>query len=137
MPNTIKINTILTLIKELPQQNTTELLNSLILLAPTNYQVGIRNLPVLSSDEETVIELFNSTSELLVQDTNTIMLFSTKPFYLRINIDNEILENIYQFTYTATKAIDIYVANLSIEDPVDIQYVIANTNLLGSSYVYS
>lgn len=137
MPNTIKINTILTLIKELPQQNTTELLNSLILLAPTNYQVGIRNLPVLSSDEETVIELFNSTSELLVQDTNTIMLFSTKPFYLRINTDNEILENIYQFTYTATKAIDIYVANLSIEDPVDIQYVIANTNLLGSSYVYS
>jgi hypothetical protein len=51
--------------------------------------------------------------------------------------DGEILENLYQFTYTATKAIDIYVANFSTLDPVDIQYVIANTNLLGSSYVYS
>jgi len=137
MPNIIKLNTVLTLLKELPQQNTTELVNSLILLAPTNYQVGIRNLPILSPNEETITDLFNSTSELLVQDVNTIMLFSTKPFYLRINIDNEILENIYQFTYTASKAIDIYVANLSIDDPVDVQYVIANTNLLGSSYVYS
>lgn len=132
MSKTIKINTILTLVKEFPQDHVVELLNSLILLLPTNHQVGIRNLPI-SIDED---NMFDDISELLISDVNTVMLFSTKPFHLRIN-NGEILENLYQFTYTATKAIDIYVANFSTLDPVDIQYVIANTNLLGSSYVYS
>jgi hypothetical protein len=139
MTDTIKLNTILQILKTDPQQQTINLLNSLIFLLPTNYQSGNRNLPVLSElpDDTSTENLFNITSELLAVDINTVILFSTKPFNIRINISNEILTNLYQFSYTAAQEIDIYISNHSLEDAVDIQYIIANTNLLGSSYVYS
>lgn len=139
MTETIKLNTIVELIKTDPQQKSIELLNSLIFVLPTNYQVGSKNLLVLSDlpDDASLENLFNITSELLVSDINTIILFSTKPFNLRINLDGEILDNVYQFSYTSATEIDIYVSNHSLEDEVDISYIFANTTLLGSSYVYS
>lgn len=137
--DTLKINSITTLIKELPQTNIVELQNNLIFLLPTNYQVGNKNLPALSQyiEYSSMDELFTTTSELLVQDINTLVLFSTKPFNLRINLTNEILQNIYQFSYTSSNIIDVYVSNSSTSNSVDISYLYANTNLLGSSYVYS
>jgi len=140
MTDTIKLNTIISLLKQEPQQNIVELLNSLVFLLPTDYNNGNKNLPLLSEipDEySTLEELFSITNELLVNDANTIILFSTKPFNIRINLDGEILENLYHFSYTAARSIDVYVSNHSTEDDVDISYIIATTNLLGSSYVYS
>lgn len=140
--DTLKINSITTLIKELPQTHVVELQNNLIFLLPTNYQVGNKNLPPLSqyieySEYNDIVDIFNQQSELLVQDINTLVLFSTKPFNLRINLTNEILQNIYQFSYTSANIIDVYVSNSSTTDNIDISYLYANTNLLGSSYVYS
>ena len=140
MTDTLKLNTIITLLKQLPQQHNIELLNHLTFLLPTNYQSGNRQLDKileLPEDDTSVENLFNITNDLLVNDVNTIILTSLKPFNLRINLDNEILENLYNFTYSAAKSIDVYVSNHSTEDDVDIQYIIASTNLLGSSYVYS
>lgn len=137
--DTLKLNSITTLLKELPQQNTIELQNNLLLLKPNNYNIGNKNLPMLATyiDTNDLISIFNTNSELLVQDINTIVLFSTNPFHLRININNEILENIYQFSYTSSNNIDIYVFNTSTTDEVNISYLYANTTLLGSSYVYT
>jgi hypothetical protein len=140
--DTLKINSITTLIKELPQTHVVELQNNLIFLLPKNYQVGNKNLPPLSqyidySEYNDIVDIFNQQSELLVQDINTLVLFSTKPFNLRLNLTNEILQNIYQFSYTSSNIIDVYVSNSSTTDNIDISYLYANTNLLGSSYVYT
>jgi hypothetical protein len=140
MTDTIKLNTILTLLKQEPQQKQIELLNSLVFLLPINYITGNKHLSKIEQElpEDLSLEnLFNIYNELLVTDANTIILFSTKPFNIKINIDGEILPNIYQFSYTSADTIDLYVSNHSLEDDVDITYIVANTDLLGSSYVYS
>lgn len=140
MQDTLQINTVVNLLKQEPQQQVIQILNNLLLLLPTNYQAGNRFIQKIMNelpDDTSVENLFQIYNELLVSDSNTIILYSKTPFYLRINETNEILENIYNFTYTASKAIDLYVANLSVETDNTINYIIANTNLLGSSYVYS
>ena len=85
---------------------------------------------------KSILNLFDTYNEIFVTDSNTVILSSNIPFYLRIN-SSLILENIYNFTYVSSNQIDVYVANLSTETDVIINYVIANTDLLGSSYVYS
>ena len=139
MTDTLQLNQIVNLLKPLPQQNTQQLLNNLLLLQASNYQQGNRKLNKITNelpDDQSILNLFSIYNEIFVTDVNTVILSSTIPFYLRINNDT-ILENIYNFTYNASSTIDIYVANLNTENDVEICYIIANTDLLGSSYVYS
>ena len=139
MTDTLQLNQIVNLLKPLPQQNIQQLLNNLLLLQASNYQQGNRKLNKITNelpDDQSILNLFSIYNEIFVTDVNTVILSSTIPFYLRINNDT-ILENIYNFTYNASSTIDIYVANLNTENDVEICYIIANTDLLGSSYVYS
>ena len=139
MTDTLQLNQIVNLLKPLPQQNTQQLLNNLLLLQASNYQQGNRKLNKITNelpDDQSILNLFSIYNEIFVTDVNTVILSSTIPFYLRIN-SSLILENIYNFTYVSSNQIDVYVANLSTETDVIINYVIANTDLLGSSYVYS
>jgi hypothetical protein len=134
----IKLNIISSLLKEDPTTPVLDLLNELILLNHTDLNNGIKTLSSLTevSSGSSTEELFELNSILLIDSCNTVVLFSETPFLLRIG-SGEIWEDVYHFSFTSVTPIDIYVSNHSTEDDVTIRYLSAQSDVLGSSYVYS
>ncbi len=140
MTDLLSINIITTLLK---QNNPTQtLLNELLVLLPTNYIVGSKTLSSITEElpsGSTLEEVFDIYSEKIDNyniGCNTIILFSEKPFSLRINSTNEILTNIYHFSYSGDN-IEIHVCNTSLEEDLTINYIMGNSQILGSDYVYT
>jgi len=136
MTDLIKLNIVSSLLRESPQEPELTLLNELILLNHSSISNGTKTLLALteSTSGASVEELFEYNNILLAEICNTIVLFSDRPFCVRVNL-GEILENIYHYSFTSDNTFDIYVSNHNEEDIV-LKYITAQSSVLDSSYVY-
>ena len=133
----IKIDMKGKLLTEDPQDQVIDLLSSNILLNQDGYSNGVLSLSSITSGSSgTATELFLINGEILVDECNTIILFSEYPFDLQIN-DNNIQTNLYHYSLTSDDYFSVQVANRSESNDVELRYLIASSSLLGSSYVHT
>jgi hypothetical protein len=139
MNKLIKINTLVNLISENPQEQLLNVLTGDVLLKQAGHTTGVLSLsPIASgtSEENTPEESFLINGEMLSSSCNTILLFSDSPFDLLIN-NGPIHRHTYHFVLTSDKYFSVSIANRSEINSVKIRYLIAVTESLGSSYVYT
>jgi len=133
----IKIDMKGKLLTEDPQDQVLDLLSSNILLNQEGYSNGVLSLSSITSGSSgTATELFLINSEILINECNTIILFSEYPFDLQID-DNNIQTNLYHYSLTSDDYFSVQVANRSESNDVELRYLIASSSLLGSSYVHT
>ncbi len=145
----IKIDMKGKLLTEDPQDQVIDLLSSNILLNQDGYSNGVLSLSSIpsgssitssssgSSEVTDAIENFFLTNgEILVDECNTVILFSEYPFDLQIN-QGDIQTNLYHYSLTSDDYFSVQVANRSESNDVELRYLIASSSLLGSSYVHT
>ena len=133
----IKIDMKGKLLTEDPQDQVIDLLSSNILLNQDGYSNGVLSLSSITSGSSgTATELFLINGEILVDECNTIILFSEYPFDLQIN-EGDVQTNLYHYSLTSDDYFSVQVANRSESNDVELRYLIASSSLLGSSYVHT
>ena len=148
----IKIDMKGKLLTEDPQDQVIDLLSSNILLNQDGYSNGVLSLSSIPSGSsitaitsgssgstevtDAIENFFLTNGEILVDECNTIILFSEYPFDLQIN-DNNIQTNLYHYSLTSDDYFSVQVANRSESNDVELRYLIASSSLLGSSYVHT
>ena len=148
----IKIDIKGKLLTEDPQDQVIDLLSSNILLNQDGYSNGVLSLSSIPSGSsitavtsgssgstevtDAIENFFLTNGEILVEECNTIILFSEYPFDLQIN-QGDIQTNIYHYSLTSDDYFSVQVANRSESNDVELRYLIASSSLLGSSYVHT
>ena len=133
----IKIDMKGKLLTEDPQDQVIDLLSSNILLNQDGYSNGVLSLSSITSGSSgTATELFLINGEILVDECNTIILFSEYPFDLQIN-QGDVQTNLYHYSLTSDDYFSVQVANRSESNDVELRYLLASSSLLGSSYVHT
>lgn len=134
---TIKINTTLSILNDLPQKVETKLLNELFLISDDDYNCGIKlvktSLTNVSSGGVTDQD-FELNCEILSSKVKSIFLFSEKPVFIKIL--NEIYRDVYHFSIVKDQEFDVWVANFN-SDEVKLRYIFSKNSASNSSYVYS
>jgi hypothetical protein len=137
----IKLDTKITLISEEPQEQVLNILSSNLLLTQTNYNSGTLSLSSITSGSSgtSISELFELNSELLTSSCNTAFIFCDYPFDLQLNYSGEIHIDLYHFALSCSTNtfFSISIANRSEENDIVVRYLLAETDVLGSSYVYT
>jgi hypothetical protein len=133
----IKIDTLITLLKENPQEQVSDILKGNILLNQDGYNIGVLSLTaIVSGGSETIEDSFLMNAESISQSCNTLILFSDYPFDLLINT-GPLHKDVYSFTLISDAYFTAAVANRSEENTVKVRYLLSASKQLGSSYVYT
>jgi len=133
----IKIDTLISLLSENPQEQILNILTSNILLNQTGYNSGTLSLTSITPGSSgTTDELFLINANALTDSCNGIIIVSEQPFDLQIN-DGYVQPDLYFFTMVSDEYFSISVANRSEVNDLKLRYLLAASTSLGSSYVYT